>query len=79
MGGANGHEIVVGNSTQILRVKRHQRLRPAGCGDELDAHRVWPVLLDDRAKIALPEPVRRKVMREHDDIEKLHRHGLPPG
>ena len=75
----NRHEIIVGNSAKVTRVKGHQCLRPTGCRDELDAHRIRAVVLDNGAEIALPEPVRCQVAREHDNVENLHRHWLPPG
>ena len=75
----HGDEIVVGHGAEVARPKCYQRLRTARRRDELHANRVRPVLLNDGAEVTRPEAVCGQVSREHDKIEDVHRHLLPPG
>src|ERR1700675_3601202 len=49
----DGHQIVVGDRTDIPRVQCEERRSPAGRGHELDFERIGLVDLDDRAEIPL--------------------------
>src|SRR3990172_7053285 len=79
MGGTYGHEIVVARFAKILRLKRDQRFGPAGRRHEFHADRIRPVHLHHRAQVASPEAMPRKIMGEHDNIERMQCHGSPPG
>jgi hypothetical protein len=66
---SNRHEIVVADLANILRAKRHERLRSTRCRDELHADRAGGAHLDHGAQIALTQAESRQVVSEHDDVK----------
>jgi len=62
-----------------VQLKGDKRFRPTGRGHEFHADRIWSVHFNDCAQIASPEAMRRKIVREHDNIKRMQCHGSPPG
>ena len=60
-------------------MKGDQGLSPTRGPHELHPDRIGAIDLHDRAQIASPQPVSWDVMGQHDDIEGMNGHLVPPG